>query len=234
MAHHRRLAIGAMVVSVAAVATLTGCGSGSGTTEPARSTAATAATSTTGGGAVSPPAGAPVDRLEVRDAGTEATLPPYRRDAFGEGWDYDPASGCNTRERVLIEESLVPATVDDRCHPSAGRWRSAYDGVVTDDPADLQIDHLVALADAWRSGAAAWTDDERRAFANDVDHPESLVAVTGSSNQSKSDASPDRWLPPEPDARCRYAADWVAVKARWHLSVTGAEKATLVQVLSGC
>ncbi len=134
--------------------------------------------STTGQATVpSTQASALVDRLEVRDADAEAGLPPYRRDAFGDGWDYDPTSGCNTRERVLIEESLIPATVDDRCHPSAGRWRSAYDGVVTDDPADLQIDHLVALADAWRSGAATWTDDDRRAFANDVEHPEALAAV---------------------------------------------------------
>ncbi|HEX2575740.1 MAG TPA: hypothetical protein VHK88_05280, partial [Aquihabitans sp.] len=101
-----------------------------------------------------------VDRLVV--AAPDPGLAPYRRAAFGEAWDYDPASGCNTRERVLIAESLVPATVDDRCRPT-GRWRSAYDGVTTSDPADLQIDHLVALADAWRSGAATWTDERRLA-----------------------------------------------------------------------
>ncbi len=169
----------------------------------------------------------------VRPADDQA-VPPYRRDAFGEDWDYDPATGCNTRERVLIAESLVPPTVDDRCHPSTGRWRSVYDGVTTTDPADLQIDHLVALADAWRSGAWRWTDDQRRTFANDTTHPEALVAVTGASNQSKSDSTPDEWLPPETTERCAYATAWVEVKARWQLTVAPAEKAALVTVLSGC
>ncbi len=190
-------------------------------------TSTTTSTSTTAPGA----AAAAVDRLVVA---TPTGVPDYRRDRFGEGWDYDPASGCNTRERVLIEESLVPPTVDDRCRSSGGRWRSVYDGVVTTDPADLQVDHLVPLADAWRSGAHAWTDERRLAFANDLDDPGALVAVTGSSNASKSDSSPDEWLPPDRASWCAYATDWVDAKVRWQLTATPAEKATLVQVLGGC
>ncbi len=175
---------------------------------------------------------AAVDRLVVTTPQTD--LPPYRRDAFGDGWAYDYATGCNTRERVLIEEAISAPTVDDRCRSTGGRWRSPYDGLVADDVADLEIDHLVALAEAWRSGAWAWTDERRLAFANDLELPDTLVVVSSRANRSKGDSSPDRWLPPNQDARCDYAQSWVRVKARWELSVTPAEKATLVQVLSGC
>lgn len=176
---------------------------------------------------------ASVDALAVRptdDPGGE----PYRRDEFGDGWQYDPSTGCNVRERVLIEESLVPPQVDDRCRSSQGRWRSAYDGVETDDPADLQIDHVVPLSDAWRAGAATWTRDRRIAFANDLEDPATLAAVTGRSNQQKGDRTPDEWLPEAAGARCEYARSWVRIKARWGLSVHPAEKAALVRVLEGC
>jgi hypothetical protein len=182
--------------------------------------------------AAPPPGAAAVDRLVV--AAADPGAPRYERDRFGGDWDYDPASGCNTRERVLIEEALAPPTVDDRCHPLAGRWRSLYDGVVTTDPDDLQIDHLVPLADAWRSGAHAWTDERRRTFANDRSDPDTLIAVTGTTNQSKSDSTPDEWMPPDREAWCDYATAWVDVKLRWHLTVTPPEKATLVQVLATC
>lgn len=181
-----------------------------------------------------PVAAAAVDRLEVRQ-GDDPTAPPYVRDQFDGGdWAYDPATGCTTRERVLIEESLVPPTVDDRCRSTGGRWRSAYDGVETEDPADLQIDHFVPLADAWRSGAWRWTMEQRLRFANDLEDPATLIAVTGSTNQSKSDSRPDEWLPPDRSAWCEYARNWVEVKRRWALSVVPSEKATLVQILSGC
>ncbi len=159
---------------------------------------------------------------------------PYRRDEFGDDWNYDPATGCNTRELVLIDESLVGPEVDDRCRTTRGRWRSIYDGVTTDDPADLQIDHVVALADAWRSGADDWTPERRQAFANDRTSPDTLVAVTGSTNQSKGDSTPDEWLPPDEGAWCTYAEAWVEVKAAWDLSVTAAEHARLVELLAAC
>jgi hypothetical protein len=164
----------------------------------------------------------------------EPGLAPYRRKAFGDGWDYDRASGCNTRERVLIAESATPVVQGARCKVVSGRWTSVYDGVTVTDPAELQIDHLVPLADAWRSGAASWTAAERERFANDLTDPNTLVAVTGRTNESKGDGSPDEWLPPDRSAHCRYAADWVEVKARWRLSTTPAEHAALERVLSAC
>ena len=221
-------------VTIATTAAETTSGT-TASTVPAPTTTTTAATTTTAPTTTTiPAAAAAVDQLEVRPA-DDPSAPPYVRDLMDGGdWAYDPASGCNTRERVLIEESLVPPTVDDRCRSTGGRWRSAYDGVETGDPADLQIDHLVPLADAWRSGAWRWSPERRLAFANDLEEPATLIAVTGSTNQSKSDARPDEWLPPDRSAWCAYATDWVSVKQRWGLSVLPSEKAALVQLLAGC
>ena len=199
---------------------------------PRTSTTSPGGESTTTATMIPAPASA-VDRLAVR-ADPSGGVPDYRRAAFGDGWDYDPASGCNTRERVLIEDSLVPPTVDDRCRSTGGRWRSIYDGVVTNDPADLEVDHVIPLADAWRSGAAAWTDEQRRTFANDLVNPEALAAVSVRSNRSKGDSRPDEWLPEDRNEWCRYATGWVELKVRWGLSVTASEKAALVRVLEGC
>jgi hypothetical protein len=171
-------------------------------------------------------------RIPVADP--DPALPPYRRAAFGSGWAYDPASGCNTRERVLVAESAVPAVQGARCKVLSGRWTSRYDGVTVTDPAELQVDHLVPLADAWRSGAARWTEARRRRFANDLTDPNTLVAVSSATNESKGDGSPDEWLPPAATDRCRYAADWVEVKARWGLSATRAEHDALARVLLAC
>jgi hypothetical protein len=196
---------------------------------------APAGTPTVTAAAPVPPPDAPsasvLGSLRVRTADAVA---PYRRDAFGEDWDYDPSTGCNTRELVLIDESLVEPQVDDRCRTTVGRWRSIYDGITTDDPAELQIDHVVPLADAWRSGADAWTDAHRRAFANDRSSPDTLAAVTSSTNQSKGDSTPDEWLPPDEASWCAYAASWVKVKATWDLSVTESERDRLAEVLARC
>ncbi len=195
-------------------------------------TTTTPLTTTTPPAATPPPAAAPVDRLVV--ATPPPDLAPYRRVAFGNGWNYDPTTGCNTRELVLIDESATPPLLRDRCHPVSGSWRSAYDGFATSNPDDLEIDHLIPLADAWRSGAVSWTPEQRQAFANDRTDPATLLAVTSHTNRSKSDRTPDQWMPPDPSERCPYAQQWVSVKLRWQLSVTPAEKATLVQILGGC
>ena len=217
-----------------AATSVTAADVGDSTTSAPNTTTTLAPSTTTA--TTTPPttsAGAAVDRLVVRPT-DDGGAPPYRRAAFGDDWAYDPSSGCNTRERVLIEESIIPPKVDDRCRTTNGRWRSSYDGVVTDDPADLQIDHVVALANAWRSGAWRWTAERRFSFANDLTEPETLAAVTGHSNQSKGDSSPDQWLPDDRSQWCPFATTWVAIKRRWQLTVTPSEKATLVAILNGC
>ena len=100
--------------------------------------------------------------------------------------------------------------------------------------ADLDVDHLVPLAEAWRSGAHAWDDARRRAFANDLDEPDALVAVTATSNRQKGDKDPAGWLPPRREQWCWYASAWIRVKAKWDLTADPDEAAALRQVLASC
>lgn len=90
------------------------------------------------------------------------------------------------------------------------------------------------LAEAWDSGASAWTPERREAYANDLDADSSLVAVTARTNRARGDGDPSEWLPPLADARCTYAADWVATKLRWHLTADPAEHAVLTELAAGC
>ncbi|MFJ1673154.1 HNH endonuclease family protein [Streptomyces bottropensis] len=153
----------------------------------------------------------------------------YSRTKFPHWAEQD---GCDTRERVL-ERDGTGVERDDECRAVSGAWVSVYDDETFTDAGDVDIDHTVPLANAWRSGAAAWTQDKRREFANDMDHPQ-LLAVSASSNRSKGDQGPDEWQPPSKTYWCTYARSWVSVKATYGLSVTGAEKNTLTDMLDTC
>lgn len=157
----------------------------------------------------------------------------YERTKFKHWVDADHDS-CNTRQEVLISESLTKPTIGAGCKVTAGEWRSYYDGATVTAPAGLDIDHMVPLAEAWDSGASGWTAARREAYANDLDAERSLVAVTAKSNRSKSDQDVAEWLPPLADARCTYAADWVATKLRWGLSVDEPEREALLGLAGGC
>jgi hypothetical protein len=99
---------------------------------------------------------------------------------------------------------------------------------------DLDIDHMVPLAESWDSGASTWSASERQAYANELGDARSLIAVFASSNRSKGDQDPAEWMPPAQDYRCTYATTWVAVKTRWGLSVDPAESEALEGILAGC
>ena len=115
-----------------------------------------------------------------------------------------------------------------------GGWLSAFDGYSTDDPSELDIDHMVPLAEAWRSGASQWSGQQRLAYANDLEHPGSLIAVTAATNRSKSDRDPAQWQPPNRDAWCSYVTDWVATKLTWALTADEAEVRALQNMAGGC
>lgn len=152
----------------------------------------------------------------------------YDRDLFRHWVDAD--GDCrDTRDEVLATEALVKVS---GCDIQIGKWRSYYDGVTTGSSADFDVDHLVPLAEAWHSGARRWNADTRQRFANDLRDPRTLVAVTASSNRSKSDRDPADWMPQY--GRCRYVRQWVAVKVRWHLKVNGAELDALRSQASRC
>jgi hypothetical protein len=139
---------------------------------------------------------------------------------------------CDTRETVLKRDAESSKTGED-CKVVSGTWISAYDGKEVTEPQDLDIDHMVPLANAWRTGAWDWSNEQRAEFANDLTRPQ-LIAVTATTNRSKGDQDPSEWRPPRESYWCEYAQDWVTVKVHWKLSVTAAEKAALREMLATC
>ncbi|MUL42755.1 HNH endonuclease [Streptomonospora sp. PA3] len=155
----------------------------------------------------------------------------YDRDLFPH-WSAVQGN-CNAREAVLRRDG-VGVEVGADCYPDAGRWTSPYDGFTTSDPSEVSVDHMVALAEAWRSGAATWSTARRESFANDLATPQ-LWAVSISSNSSKSDRDPAEWLPERSAVHCDYAKSWINVKFEWGLSADSAEAAALEDLLgSAC
>ncbi|MET0524252.1 MAG: HNH endonuclease family protein [Nocardioides sp.] len=155
----------------------------------------------------------------------------YSRDEFQHWVDAD-GDGCNTRNEVLIAEADDPVTVGSGCALSGGRWFSYYDRVSWTQTSDVDIDHMVPLAEAWDSGARTWTDAVRRDFANDLGDYRTLVGVTDDVNQAKGDQDVAQWLPTYD--RCRYLREFVAVKLRWRLTVDSGEKAAMSSLAASC
>ena len=157
----------------------------------------------------------------------------YERDLFPHWIDAD-RDGCNTRKEVLIAEATVPPAIGPRCTLTGGEWYSYYDDATWSEQTDLDIDHMVPLAEAWDSGASEWTTAQRRDYANDLGDERSLVAVTDNENQAKADQDPAEWMPPYEPAQCRYISEWVAVKTRWRLTVDTAERDALTEWAEEC
>ncbi len=157
----------------------------------------------------------------------------YDRDLFPH-WIDEDRDGCHTRREVLITEATTPPVIGPQCAIVGGQWYSYYDDATWSDQADLDIDHVVALAEAWDSGASRWTTVQRRAYANDLGDERSLVAVTDNVNQAKADQDPATWIPPYEPARCRFIGEWVTVKLRWRLTVDTSEKAALTTLADSC
>ncbi|MEU3828809.1 DUF1524 domain-containing protein [Streptomyces sp. SID486] len=142
------------------------------------------------------------------------------------------SGSCNTREWILKRDGSNVVT-DSACAATSGSWYSPYDGATWTAASDLDIDHLVPLAEAWDSGASKWTTAQRQGFANDVTRPQ-LLAVTDNVNQAKGDQDPATWMPSRTAYRCTYVRAWVQVKYYYDLSVDSAEKSALTNYLAGC
>lgn len=158
----------------------------------------------------------------------------YSREQFGDGWD--TKQGCDTRN-IILHRDLEHAVVNDACEVMSGTLHDPYTGKTiaftqgSSTSAAVQIDHVVALGDAWQTGAQQLSPATREALAND---PLELLAVDGPTNQQKSDGDAATWLPPNKSFRCQYVARQVAVKQKYHLWVTLAEKEAIQRVLSTC
>ncbi|WP_425565539.1 HNH endonuclease family protein [Pilimelia columellifera] len=171
-------------------------------------------------------AGQLLDQLNVRPDGSMAG---YSRDRFAH-WRR-VGRGCDIRDSVLRRDAA--SVRSDGCNVIGGRWLSSYDRVTVTKVEEVDIDHMVPLANAWRTGAAQWNDGRRSDFANDLTRPQ-LIAVTRSSNRAKGDQNPAQWKPPNKELWCEYAQDWITVKRHWRLSVTAAEKRALGAMLETC
>jgi hypothetical protein len=168
--------------------------------------------------------------------GPDDTAHPSSRSYWGDGW-IDADGDCqNTRAEVLIAESTAPVTFSTSSHCSvvAGRWVDPWSGSAVTSAAGVQIDHDVPLAEAWRSGAWAWTNEQRLAYANDLTDEWALNALTSGENDSKSDRDPARWRPPLQSKWCLYAKAWTTIKAKYQLTADQAEWDGLLAMAQTC
>jgi hypothetical protein len=166
-----------------------------------------------------------------------ASLPVQTENRTGYNRDLFPhwitiSGACNTRETVLKRDGSGVVT-DSACAATSGSWYSPFDGATWTLASDVDIDHLVPLAEAWDSGARNWSTAQRQAFANDLTRPQ-LLAVTDNVNQTKGDQDPTTWMPSRTAYHCTYARAWVQVKYYYGLSVDSAEKSALTGYLAGC
>lgn len=170
-------------------------------------------------------------KLEVKG---RAPKTGYSRKQFGDGWG--KITGCSVRE-VILARDLTETKIDDKCRVLAGTLRDPYTGRTIkfqrgpETSSKVQIDHVVALSDAWQKGAQQLPREEREKLAND---PLNLLAADGSANQAKGDGDAATWLPPNKPFRCQYIERQVAIKRRYRLWVTNAEKEAMGKVLAGC
>ena len=164
------------------------------------------------------PSTAGLNALVVRAEGSSSG---YSRDLFPH-W-ISQGDNCNTHEVVLRRDGSN-VQVGSACYPTSGSWYSEFDGQTRTSAADVSIDHIVALAEAWRSGASSWTTSRRQSFANDLTGPQ-LIAVTTEVNYSKSDKDPAEWVPPLASKRYAYSKMWIHTKYRWGRTVDSAEEA---------
>jgi hypothetical protein len=161
----------------------------------------------------------------------------YSREQFGPTWKDVDGNGCDTRNDILVRDLEPEVLGPDGCEVESGTLQDPYTGRTLafqrgrDTSRLVQIDHVVALGDAWQKGAQGLDEGLRTALAND---PTNLVAVDGPTNGQKSDSDAATWLPPNGGYRCVYVARQITVKKRYELWVTEAEKRAMADVLSTC
>lgn len=141
----------------------------------------------------------------------------------------DPGS-CDVRDAALIRDGRR-VRVGSGCHVSHGRWFDPYTGNLYYRPSDIDIDHMVPLAEAWRTGAKRWSAAKRESFANNRGE---VLSVEDNANASKEDCEPEAWKPPRKAYWSTYSKKWINIKHRWNLTATYAEKRALRNMLGTC
>lgn len=177
-------------------------------------------------------AGSAMEVLNALESKGRAPKTGYARSEFGSGWA--TVNGCSTRD-IIMYRDLISVTLSDECTVASGLLNDTYTGQPIEytkaNPSAIQIDHVVALSNAWQTGAQQLTAEARQQLAND---PLELLAVSGRQNQIKSDADAATWLPPNKAFRCEYIARQIAVKQKYSLWVTPPEKEAMLRVLQAC
>ncbi|MDF5758634.1 HNH endonuclease family protein [Spongiactinospora sp. TRM90649] len=170
------------------------------------------------------------DKLQQLVVAPEENEATYDRDLFPH-W-ITVSGACNTRETVLKRDG-VDVVTNSSCAAVSGSWYSPYDGATWTAASDIDIDHMVPLSEAWKSGAWAWTTAQRRAFANSLGDSQ-LWSVTDNVNQGKGDKDPSVWRPPLESFYCTYSRSWIDVKYDWGLTAQQAEVDALEDMLATC
>jgi hypothetical protein len=194
---------------------------------------------TTSPGTTSPASGAAAEAsgsLKNLKVAEPSSMSGYSREKFRHwskasdfGWN-PPQASCDTREAALARDGQ-DVIVGSGCKVTSGTWYDPYTDQSYSNPQDLDIDHVVPLANAWRSGASSWDDKQRERYAN---APDVLLSVEDNANQEKGDKGPEAWKPPNKGEWCDYAERWISIKAKYNLSVNEQEKAALEQMLGTC
>ena len=173
--------------------------------------------------------------LRVTVSAVPDRLPDYDRDNWKHWTDVD--GDCqNARNEVLVAESraAVSYRTDRKCKVATGEWLAPYSNIVVTDPGKLDVDHMVPLGNAHDSGAWNWSANRKEQYANHLDDPQHLIAVTASANRSKGARGPEEWKPDNRTYWCQYAVDWITIKYSWALTVTQGEHDALAEMLNTC
>ena len=171
-----------------------------------------------------------IERLRPLVAEPDPATPAYDRRRFA-GWLDDDGDCVNTRHEILQAEAVDYVMNAEGCAVATGEWFDHYTDRTYTDPRDLDVDHVVALADAWVSGAWAWADELLDRFSNDLGN---LNAIAAGENRSKSVRGPADYRPTAPAARCEYLVQYATVKIRWDLSITAEDFAAVAAGLTDC
>lgn len=174
----------------------------------------------------------------------EDSVPEYDRDDWRH-WDNFRSSCWTIREEVLFRQNTGEAELRDRegnrteeiseaCEITSGEWLDPYTGEIFVNPQDLDIDHLVPLGEAHNSGGYSWDEETKRDYANSLDFPQHLIAVSASANRSKGASDPAQWMPDNTAFECQYVAFWIDVKNEWGLSMDEEERNFTNEVLTEC
>ena len=185
--------------------------------------------------AAMPMSGGPTYELLINVSTTPKHIPKYDRGDWRHWIDED--DDCqNTRHEVLIAESQTAVTYrnDKQCQVDTGQWFGAFTATTVTEASKLDIDHLVPLANAHRSGGWTWTADRKEQYANSLDDSGHLIAVTSAANRSKGSKAPDQWRPLNESSWCEYAVTWIRVKQDWGLTATPEEAEALRGMLGTC